>query len=141
MVVTVANSDVTNKRSEVDRRVFERASTVVVNDWESAVENDQTELLERIAAGALKREQVVEIGDIAAGKTDVGQPPRGASGGVVYFKNNSGLAIQFVTPGAVLYRKLKAEGTPGKFHRRGSRPIFRPSPPRAFVRRLSRQRP
>jgi hypothetical protein len=30
---------------------------------------------------------------------------------VVYFKNNSGLAIQFVTPGVVLYCKLKAEGT------------------------------
>lgn len=54
---------------------------------------------------------MVEIGDIAAGKAEVRQPPRGASGGVVYFKNNSGLAIRFVTPGAVLYRKLKAEGT------------------------------
>lgn len=40
MVITMANSDVTNKRPEVDRRAFERATTVVVNDWESVVEND-----------------------------------------------------------------------------------------------------
>jgi ornithine cyclodeaminase/alanine dehydrogenase-like protein (mu-crystallin family) len=111
MVVTIANSDVTNKRSEVDRRVFERASAVVVNDWESVEENDQTELLEPIAAGVLKREQVFEVGDLVAGKATVRQPPRGQGKGVVYYKNNSGLAIQFAAPGGLLYRKLLAEGT------------------------------
>ena len=32
MVITIANSDVTNKRSEVDRRVFERAAAVVAEN-------------------------------------------------------------------------------------------------------------
>jgi ornithine cyclodeaminase/alanine dehydrogenase-like protein (mu-crystallin family) len=31
VVVSIANSDVTNKRSEFDRRTYERATTVVVN--------------------------------------------------------------------------------------------------------------
>jgi hypothetical protein len=35
----IANSDAINTRSEVDRRVFERASAVIVNDWESVTEN------------------------------------------------------------------------------------------------------
>jgi ornithine cyclodeaminase/alanine dehydrogenase-like protein (mu-crystallin family) len=111
MVVTIANSDVTNTRSEVDRRVFERASAVIVNDWESVTENKQVELLEPIEAGALSRERVHTIGELVAGKVTVRQPPRGEGQGVIYYKNNSGLAIQFAAPGALLYRKLKAEGT------------------------------
>ena len=110
MVVTIANSDATNKRSEADRRVFERASAIVVNDWETVVADEQTELLEPIAAGAVKREQVFELGQLAAGKATVKQPPKG-TGGIVYFKNNSGLAVQIVAAGAAVYRKLIAEGT------------------------------
>ncbi len=49
LVISIANSDVTNKRSEVDRRTFERASAIIVNDWESVVENKQTELLDPLA--------------------------------------------------------------------------------------------
>ncbi|MGE5539608.1 MAG: ornithine cyclodeaminase family protein [Gemmatimonas sp.] len=109
MVITIANSDVTNKRSEVDRRTFERASSIIVNDWESVVDNDQTELLEPIAAGAVARESVHVLGDVVVGRATVRQPPRG--GGIVYFKNNSGLAIQFAAPGALLYRKMR--GQPG----------------------------
>jgi ornithine cyclodeaminase/alanine dehydrogenase-like protein (mu-crystallin family) len=110
MIVTIANSDVTNKRSEVDRRVFERSSAVIVADWESVVDNDQTELLEPIEAGALAQEAVHTLGDLVAGKSAVRQLPRGQGKGVIYFKNNSGLAIQFAAPGAFLHRKLKAEG-------------------------------
>ena len=50
VVVSIANSDVTNKRSEVDRRTYERASDIIINDWESVIDNDQTELLDPLAA-------------------------------------------------------------------------------------------
>ena len=55
-LVSIANSDVTNKRSEVDRRTYERATTVIVNDWESVIENNQTELLDPIKDGVIGRE-------------------------------------------------------------------------------------
>jgi alanine dehydrogenase len=109
MVVTIANSDATNKRSEADRRVFERASAIVVNDWETVEADDQTELLEPIATGAVKRESVFELGQLAAGAAAVKQPAQGQDC-IVYFKNNGGLAIQLVAAGAVVYRKLMAEG-------------------------------
>jgi ornithine cyclodeaminase/alanine dehydrogenase-like protein (mu-crystallin family) len=110
-VVSIANSDVTNKRSEVDRRTFERASAIIVNDWESVVDNDQTELLEPLQAGVIERARVHELGDVLIGKAEVRQAPRGASGsGIVYFKNNSGLAIQFAAAGGLLYRKAMKEG-------------------------------
>src|SRR5260370_4213766 len=110
VVVSIANSDVTNKRSEVDRRTYERATTVVVNDWESVMENDQTELIDPIKDGVIRREQVHELGDLILGKVRVSQPPRrGPREGIIYYKNNSGLSIQFTAAGSILYRKALAE--------------------------------
>jgi ornithine cyclodeaminase/alanine dehydrogenase-like protein (mu-crystallin family) len=106
LVVSIANSDVTNKRSEVDRRTYERANAVIVNDWESVVDNDQTELLDPIKQGAIKQEQVHELGDLLTGKVTIKQPPRGEPAkGIIYFKNNSGLAIQFAAAGGIIYKK------------------------------------
>jgi ornithine cyclodeaminase/alanine dehydrogenase-like protein (mu-crystallin family) len=106
LVVSIANSDVTNKRSEVDRRTYERANAVIVNDWESVVDNDQTELLDPIKEGVIRQDQVHELGDLLIGKAQLAQPARGdASKGVIYFKNNSGLAIQFAAAGGILYKK------------------------------------
>jgi alanine dehydrogenase len=110
LVVSIANSDVTNKRSEVDRETYERSRCVIVNDWESVIDNDQTELLDPIKEGVIPRDRVYELGDLLSGKVRVEQPPRGtAENGVIYYKNNSGLAIQFAAAGGVLYRKAVAE--------------------------------
>ena len=112
LVVSIANSDVTNKRSEVDRRTYERAGTVIINDWESVVDNDQTELLDPIKDGVISRKQIHELGELFNGKVRVKQPPRGAAqSGIIYYKNNSGLAIQFAAAGGILYRKAVAEGS------------------------------
>jgi ornithine cyclodeaminase/alanine dehydrogenase-like protein (mu-crystallin family) len=111
LVVSIANSDVTNKRSEVDRRTYERASAVIVNDWESVIDNDQSELLDPLNEGVIRREQIHELGDLLIGKADVKQPPRGAAAnGIIYFKNNSGLAIQFAAAGGFIYKKAIREG-------------------------------
>jgi alanine dehydrogenase len=112
LVVSIANSDVTNKRSEVDRRTYERAAAVIVNDWESVIDNEQTELLDPIKDGVISRDCVHELGDILNGTVHVKQAPRGATGNrVIYYKNNSGLAIQFAAAGGILYRKAMAEGS------------------------------
>lgn len=107
MVVTICNSDVIERRSEVDEETFARANDIIVNDWEGVVANRQVELLDPIAKGIVKRERVHELGDIVAGKVKVQQTP----GSILYYKNNTGLAIQFAACGAILYRKLIAEGT------------------------------
>jgi ornithine cyclodeaminase/alanine dehydrogenase-like protein (mu-crystallin family) len=111
IVVSIANSDVTNKRSEVDRRTFERASSIVVNDWESVVDNKQTELTDLIEDSTVARDKIHELGDLLIGKAKIAQPARGAAAkGVIYYKNNSGLAIQFAAAGGVLYRKALEQG-------------------------------
>jgi alanine dehydrogenase len=112
LIVSIANSDVTNKRSEVDHRTYERATAVIVNDWESVVDNDQTELLDPIKHGVIRQDQVHELGDLLTGKVELAQPPPGAGqNGIIYFKNNSGLAIQFAAAGGILYKKAVAEGS------------------------------
>jgi hypothetical protein len=59
----------------------------------------------------IRQEQVHELGDILIGKVKLAQPPRGAGEkGIIYFKNNSGLAIQFAAAGGILYKKAIAQG-------------------------------
>ncbi len=112
LVVSIANSDVTNKRSEVDRRTYARASAIVVNDWESVIDNDQSELLDPLNEGLIRRDRIHELGALVNGTVSISQPPRGAMDkGIIYYKNNSGLAIQFAAAGGILYRKAMQEGS------------------------------
>jgi ornithine cyclodeaminase/alanine dehydrogenase-like protein (mu-crystallin family) len=107
MVVTIANSDVINARHEVDETTFARASEIIINDWTSVAANRQVELSVPIEKGLVKREDVHELGDIVAGKAALRREP----GSIVFYKNNTGLAMQFAACGAILHRKLTAEGT------------------------------
>lgn len=107
MVVSIANSDVLDTRNEVDSATFARATDIVINSWESVLANRQIELLDPIENGDVKREAVHELGDIVIGRVKLRQLP----GSILYYKNNTGLAIQFAACGAILYRKLLKEGT------------------------------
>jgi alanine dehydrogenase len=107
MVVTIANSDVINARHEVDETTFARASEIIINDWDSVEANGQVELSGPIAKGQVQRANVHELGDIVAGKAALKRDP----GGIVFYKNNTGLAMQFAACGAILHKKLLAEGT------------------------------
>jgi alanine dehydrogenase len=107
MVITIANSDVLTTRREVDETTFARAGDIIINDWESVAANRQVELLEPIEKGLVDRDRVHELGDIVAGNARLRRDPDR----IVYYKNNTGLAMQFAACGAILYRKLTAEGT------------------------------
>jgi ornithine cyclodeaminase/alanine dehydrogenase-like protein (mu-crystallin family) len=112
-VITIANSDITNrnKRSEVDLRTYERAKHVIVTDWESVLGSDQREILDPLAEGTVRQEQIHELKDIVAGKVQVKQPPRGDKADkIIYYKNNAGIAIQFAAAGGLTYRRAIAEG-------------------------------
>lgn len=107
MVISIANSDVLNTRREVDEATFARASDIIINDWDSVVANRQVELSEPIEKGLVRREDVHTLGDVVAGKATLRRDPDR----IVYYKNNTGLAMQFAACGAILHRKLRAEGT------------------------------
>lgn len=103
MVATVVNSDVTFKRNEVDETTFARATDIVVNDWASVESNGQVELLDPIEKGLVDRSRVFELGDLLAGKVALRQ----TDDNLVFYKNNTGLGMQFAAAGAVIYNKIK----------------------------------
>ena len=107
MVVSIVNSDVLDRRSEVDEETFARADGIVINDWDSVIANRQLELLEPIDKGLVRRDCVHLLSDLVAGKVQLQQE----RDNIIYYKNNTGLAIQFAACGAILHRKLLAEGT------------------------------
>jgi ornithine cyclodeaminase/alanine dehydrogenase-like protein (mu-crystallin family) len=107
MVITIANSDVINARHEVDETTFARARHIVINDWDSVGANRQVELTGPIEKGLVRREDVHALGDIVAAKVKLSRKPDD----IVFYKNNTGLAMQFAACGAILHRKLLAEGT------------------------------
>jgi ornithine cyclodeaminase len=107
MLVTIANSDVLGVRREVDETAFVRAGGIIINDWQSVTANRQVELLEPIEKGLVRREDVYTLGDLVTGRSHLS----GAKDAIIYYKNNTGLAMQFAACGAVLYRKMMAEGT------------------------------
>jgi ornithine cyclodeaminase/alanine dehydrogenase-like protein (mu-crystallin family) len=77
-----------------------------VNDWETVLDNDQTELLDPLKEGVIREDQIHELGNLLIGKVTITQPPRDAAiKGIIYFKNNSGLAIQFAAAGGIIYKK------------------------------------
>ena len=103
MVISIVNSDVNLKRSEVDEVTFAKATDIIVNDWASVESNGQIELLDAIEKGLVDRDRVVELGEVLAGRAEVRQ----TSDNLVYFKNNTGLGMQFAAAGTVIYNKIK----------------------------------
>ncbi len=106
LVTSIANTDVTVQRFEVDRATFLRSDRIVVNDIESLHSNRQVELLDLVAAGDLVWDQVVELGQILTGRA----PGRRSPEELIYYKSNTGMAVQFAAAGAVAYRKALAAG-------------------------------
>jgi alanine dehydrogenase len=107
MVLSIANSDVTMIRHEVDPLVLEKADDIIVTHWQSIEVNGQIELLDQIAKGTVKREHVHELGDVIAGKA----PLRQTTDNIIYFKNNTGLGMQFAAAGAIIYKKMIGESS------------------------------
>lgn len=107
MVISIANSDATGTRREVDEATFARSNDIIINDWHSVHTNKQVELLEVIETGQVDKDHVHLLGDVVSGRVSV----RNTAENIIYYKNNTGLAMQFAAAGAIVYRKLQAEGT------------------------------
>lgn len=107
MIISIVNSDITGTRREVDEATLARSSDIIINDWDSVHANRQIELLDPIEQGVVDKARVHLLGDVLGGRA----PVKTAPDGIVYYKNNTGLAMQFAAAGAIIYPKLLAEGT------------------------------
>lgn len=106
LVTSIVNSDAVFQRAEVDRETYRRSNLVIVNDRESIQANRQRELLDPIDQNILSWDRVIELGEV------VNDNSRGrrAPSDIIYYKNNSGMAIQFAAMGKVMLEKAKSKG-------------------------------
>lgn len=107
MVISIVNSDATVTRREVDDATLIRSDDIIITDWDSVYANKQIELIELIEDGRVDTEKIHLLGDVLSGRAEVKSRPDN----IVYYKNNTGLAMQFAAAGAIIYPKLKKEGT------------------------------
>ena len=105
-VVSIVNSDVVFERHEVDRETIRRSDLIVVNGRESVHANRQKELLDPIDAGETSWDKVAELGEVVNQTV----PGRRDPADIVYYKNNSGMAIQFAAVGKAMLDKAKKTG-------------------------------
>lgn len=105
-VTTIVNSDVVMARSEVDETTIGRADSIVIHDMDSVRANNQRELLDPIERGLASWDDVRQLDAIVRGVA----PGRQSDEELIYYKANTGMAIQFAAAGAAAYRKAIEQG-------------------------------
>ncbi len=105
-VTTIANTDGVHRRTEADAATMVRSSLIVLNNKETAINNQQRELLDLIDEGKFGWEKVCELGEVLAGK----HPGRTSEEQIIYYKSNTGVGIQFAAAGALIYEACKTQG-------------------------------
>lgn len=102
-VTTIVNSDGVHRRTEADAATMVRSDLIVLNNKETAIQNQQRELLDLIDQGKFGWEKVCELGEVLIGK----HPGRSSERQIIYYKSNTGVGIQFAAAGALIYEACK----------------------------------
>ena len=77
-----------------------------INNKETAITNQQRELLDLIDQGKLGWDKVCELGQVLIGA----HPGRKSEQQIIYYKSNTGVGIQFAAAGALIYEEFKKKG-------------------------------
>ncbi len=106
LVTTIANTDGVHRRTEADAATMIRSDFIVLNHKETAITNQQRELLDLIDRGDFGWDKVCELGEVLTGT----HPGRKTEQQIIYYKSNTGVGIQFAAVGALIYEKCKNKG-------------------------------
>ncbi|KAA3632645.1 MAG: ornithine cyclodeaminase family protein [Proteobacteria bacterium] len=106
-VNTMIGSDYFLPRRETDDKTVLKSDIIVVNSKESIRLDRQPELYPHLQRGALKWEEIYEIGDLLVKRRLHG---RSTSQQITYHNNNVGMGIQFAAMGRLLYEKARERG-------------------------------
>jgi alanine dehydrogenase len=106
LVTTIANTDGVHRRTEADATTMLRADFIVMNNIETAITNQQRELLDLIDGGNFGWDKVFELGQVLIGA----HPGRSDDGQILYYKSNTGVGVQFAATGALIYEACKKQG-------------------------------
>lgn len=106
LVTTIVNTDGVHRRTEADATTMTRSDFIVLNNRETAITNQQRELLDLIDEGKFGWDKTCELGEVLVGK----HPGRTSDGQIIYYKSNTGVGIQFAATGALIYEACKKRG-------------------------------
>ena len=106
LVTTIANTDGVHRRTEADATTMIRSDFIVLNNKETAIANQQRELLDLVEGGEFGWEKVCELGQVLTGD----HPGRKNDQQIIYYKSNTGVGIQFAAAGALIYEECRKRG-------------------------------
>ncbi len=94
------------RRREIDDRTARRADVIVANLRESVLSEQQGDLFEPIERGLIRAEDILDLGDVAAGHV----PGRTSRRQITYHKNNNGTGASELALAGLAYRLARAAG-------------------------------
>lgn len=105
-LVTIGASDVVHRRREADEEAFLRSDRLILNSYETAVTNRQSEIIDLVESGKIKSENVHDLGNVIAGIS----PGRVNNDEILYYNSNAGVGIQFAATCYQIYEYCKERG-------------------------------
>src|SRR5438132_3607952 len=106
LVTTIANTDGVHRRTEADATTMIRSDFIVLNSIETAITNQQRELLDLIDEEKIRWDKICELGQVLIGR----HPGRTSNRQIIYYKSNTGVGIQFAAAGALIYEACRKKG-------------------------------
>ena len=105
-VVSIRNTDHVSRSDEVDQETFLKSELIAISDKSTLLDNKQGELLTLINNGTIPWDRVVELKDLVSGKAQ----GRTTDKQIVYYKNNTGMGIQFAAAGKIVLEAARKKG-------------------------------
>src|SRR5215467_3987123 len=105
-VTSLVGGDGYLPRKELDDEAIARASLIVVGYKPQIFIDKQAEFHDRLARGMIKAEDLHELGELVNGKCR----GRKDEQEITFFKNNTGMGIQFAATARKMYEKAKEKG-------------------------------
>jgi ornithine cyclodeaminase len=113
-VTTIVGSNVglvkggftTAKRREIDDATLARSHVHAIVSIQQAKQDEQADIYDPVERGIIRWEQLIEIGDILAGKKE----GRTKAEQITFYKNNAGQGVADVALGALVLERIKKKG-------------------------------
>jgi alanine dehydrogenase len=94
------------KRREIDDATLARSHVHGIVSVQQAVQDEQADIYDPVQRGVIQWEQLIEIGEILAGKKE----GRTKAEQISFFKNNAGQGVADVALGALVLEAIKKKG-------------------------------
>jgi ornithine cyclodeaminase len=95
------------KRREIDDATLARSHVLGIVSIQQALQDEQADIYDPVQHGVIKWEQLVEIGEILAGKKE----GRSKAEQITFYKNNAGQGVADVALGALVLEQVKKKST------------------------------